>query len=93
MGACHLAIASSSLISAIDAEEGKPHKHAIVIGAGWGGLAAAHALSKAGVKVTVLEAADAVGGLSTASRISGRVTEPGIKGCAKLSQNFTELLN
>lgn len=54
---------------------------AIVIGAGWAGLASAHALSKAGAQVILLEAAEAVGGLSSASRTKkGRVVEPGIKG-------------
>lgn len=56
---------------------------AVVIGAGWAGLAAAHALSKAGAQVTVLEAGDSVGGLSGASRSKkGRAIEPGIKGSA-----------
>ncbi len=38
--------------------------HVIVIGAGWGGLSAAHALSKdSGTKVTVVDASPRVGGL------------------------------
>ena len=53
----------------------------MVVGAGWGGLGAAWALSKAGIAVTVLDAGESVGGLSSAWRTArGRAVEPGIKG-------------
>ena len=72
---CHL----TSLPGKAETSSKKPK--AIVIGAGWAGLASAHALQKAGAEVTLLEAADSVGGLSSAARTKkGRSVEPGIKG-------------
>lgn len=38
-------------------------KRVVVVGAGWAGLGAAHALAKAGHDVTLVDAADSVGGL------------------------------
>eukprot|EP00775_Hariotina_reticulata_P005159 gene5159-5397_t len=50
----------------------------LVLGAGFG---AALALAKAGAQVTLLDAADNPGGLSSAFRSAqGQVVEPGIKG-------------
>ena len=47
-------------------------QHAIVVGAGFGGLAAALVLATRGMKVTVIEAADIPGGKA------GRVTVDGV---------------
>ena len=56
-------------------------KHAVVVGGGWGGFGAAYALLKAGVKVTVLDASETPGGLSSGWRTpGGRSVEAGIKG-------------
>src|SRR5262245_56262699 len=43
-------------------------QHVIVVGAGPAGLTAAYLLSKSGVRVTVLEADEAVGGISRTVR-------------------------
>ena len=59
----------------------------VVIGAGWGGFGAAHALAKAeDVDVLLLDSADNPGGLSAGWRVAGRPVEPGIKGRAPYSQ-------
>lgn len=56
-------------------------KHAVVVGGGWAGFGAALALAKAGAKVTLLDASENPGGLSSAFVSSGgQVVEPGIKG-------------
>ena len=56
-------------------------KHAVVVGGGWAGFGAAYALLKAGVKVTVLDASETPGGLSSGWRTpGGRSVEAGIKG-------------
>ena len=56
-------------------------KHAVVVGGGWGGFGAACALLKAGVKVTILDASETPGGLSSGWRTpGGRSVEAGIKG-------------
>ena len=53
----------------------------VIIGAGWGGFGAAHALAKAqGVDVVLLDSAENSGGLSAGWRVAGRPVEPGIKG-------------
>jgi len=41
-------------------------KRVVVVGAGWGGFGAALALAKAGARVTLLDASDSPGGLSSA---------------------------
>ena len=62
-------------------KENRKKPRAIVIGAGWAGLASAHALQKAGAEVVLVEAGDSIGGLSSAVRTAkGRAVEPGIKG-------------
>ncbi len=45
--------------------------HVVVIGAGIGGLAAAHRLLDRGVRVTVVEASDRVGGKLLPGEIAG----------------------
>ena len=46
-------------------------KHVIILGAGFSGLAAAHELVKKGIKVTVLEARNRIGGRVFSHRIPG----------------------
>ena len=46
----------------------RPGDHVVVVGAGPAGLTAAYVLSKAGVRVTVLEGDDTVGGISRTAR-------------------------
>lgn len=56
-------------------------KTAVVVGGGWAGFGAAHALAKLGFVVTLLDASPSPGGLSTGFRTSqGRSVEAGIKG-------------
>lgn len=54
---------------------------AVVVGGGWAGYAAALALAKAGAEVTLLDASENPGGLSSAfTTPGGQMVEPGIKG-------------
>lgn len=48
----------------------------IVIGAGMSGLAAADALQRDGLRTTVIEASDTVGGLARSVRVAGEPIEP-----------------
>ena len=50
-------------------------KHVVILGAGLAGLAAAYDLVRAGLKVTVLEAAPFSGGLASSLRIEGQSVE------------------
>jgi protoporphyrinogen oxidase len=43
--------------------------HVVILGAGLAGLSAAHALTRAGVKVTVLEKEDHVGGMASSWKV------------------------
>src|SRR5271170_2499817 len=56
---------------------GERTSHVIVVGAGIAGLAAAYRLHKAGLRVTVLEKDDRVGGRMTTDRIDGMVIDRG----------------
>src|ERR1051326_984755 len=60
-------------------EEGEPGQTVAIIGAGFGGLSAAHFLSREGFKVTVFGARDHVGGRvsSLGSFIPNRIVEGG----------------
>jgi protoporphyrinogen oxidase len=49
----------------------RPGDHVVIIGAGPGGLTPAHILAKRGVRVTVVEADDIVGGISRTARYKG----------------------
>ncbi len=49
----------------------------VVVGAGPAGLAAAHRLASAGVDVTVLEAANAIGGRTRSERVGGFTVDTG----------------
>jgi oxygen-dependent protoporphyrinogen oxidase len=55
----------------------RPRPQVIVVGAGIAGLVAAHRLTEAGVAVTVLEAAHAVGGRMSTETIDGFVIDRG----------------
>lgn len=53
----------------------------VVVGGGWAGFGAAYAALQSGADVTVLDAAEQPGGLSSAWRTpGGQAVEPGIKG-------------
>lgn len=64
-----------------DEKERRRRSTAVIVGGGWAGFGAAHALAKAGLSVTLLDAAASPGGLSTGYRTAqGRPVEAGIKG-------------
>ncbi|KAA0107764.1 FAD-dependent oxidoreductase [Mycolicibacterium sp. P1-5] len=56
------ALASASWLPACGGAEEKNRDHVVVVGAGFAGLAAGRKLADAGLKVTVLEARDRIGG-------------------------------
>lgn len=61
--------------------DSKKKLRAVIVGGGWAGFGAAHSLAKAGMEVTLLDAASSPGGLSTGFRTAkGRPVEAGIKG-------------
>ncbi|MFI0938097.1 protoporphyrinogen oxidase [Streptomyces sp. NPDC021020] len=63
--------AAASRGPASDSGEERPPAHVVVVGGGISGLAAAHRLAGAGVRVTVLEAAARLGGKLHADEIAG----------------------
>lgn len=70
-------------VTCVDAglEDHGRKKTAVVVGGGWAGFGAAHALAKDGFDVTLLDASLSPGGLSTGFRTAkGRPVEAGIKG-------------
>ncbi len=54
-----------------------PPRHVAVIGAGPAGLAAAYELSKRGIRVTVYESSDAVGGMAKSIRLWNQIVDLG----------------
>jgi len=70
------------VVCSVHARREPTRKKVVVIGAGWAGFGAAHALVKArGLDVLLLDAADNPGGLSAGWRtLAGRPVEAGIKG-------------
>ncbi|RYY48875.1 MAG: FAD-dependent oxidoreductase [Chitinophagaceae bacterium] len=88
-------IAAGTLLSASQANAFftfKP-KQVIVLGAGFAGLAAANALMKKGVKVTVLEARDRIGGRVFSHKIPGSdlVVELGAEWVGKSHSRIQDL--
>jgi hypothetical protein len=74
--------------------EPRRRRRVVVVGGGWGGFGAALAAAKAGADVTLLDAADSPGGLSSAFvSQGGRVVEPGIKGFWRCYSNIDALLS
>jgi monoamine oxidase len=55
-------LAATAALAACGADGSAPTEHVVVIGAGMAGLAAARTLADAGIRVTVLEARDRIGG-------------------------------
>ncbi|GBF89848.1 amine oxidase [Raphidocelis subcapitata] len=73
--------------------EPRRRRRVVVVGGGWGGFGAALAAAKAGAEVTLLDASDSPGGLSSAFvSQGGRVVEPGIKGFWRCYSNIDALL-
>src|SRR3712207_7858084 len=68
---------SASTYSAGAGTAGKTRPHAVVIGSGFGGLAAAVRLGARGYRVTVLERLDAPGGRARVQRQDGFTFEAG----------------
>lgn len=61
-------------------QQRRRHK-AVVVGGGWAGFGAALALAKSGAEVTLLDASENPGGLSSSfTTPGGQMVEPGIKG-------------
>eukprot|EP00168_Porphyra_purpurea_P000962 TRINITY_DN1115_c0_g1_i9.p1 TRINITY_DN1115_c0_g1~~TRINITY_DN1115_c0_g1_i9.p1 ORF type:complete len:659 (-),score=146.79 TRINITY_DN1115_c0_g1_i9:172-2010(-) len=69
-------------------------KRVVVVGAGWAGLGAAHALVKAGHDVTLVDAADSVGGLVAGWRTAkgNKPVEVGIHGFWRPYENIFSLV-
>lgn len=68
-------------------------KRVIVVGAGLAGLAAAHALSQAGVQVTVIEKQARVGGRVQTERVGGFEIETGAQFITNFYRNTLRLLS
>ena len=67
-------------------------KHVVVIGAGIGGLIAARECAKVGMRVTVLEAADAAGGAIRRAELDGVVVDAGAESFATRGGHVRALL-
>jgi uncharacterized protein with NAD-binding domain and iron-sulfur cluster len=83
--------------SVIEPQASKRRRTVLIIGAGWGGLSAAHALSKArnDLDITIVEASSRVGGLvqDGYKTISGsRIAEAGMHGFWNNYHNIYHLL-
>jgi hypothetical protein len=80
--ASNTTISSSSNAAAAPQQQPQQQpRKAVVVGGGWAGFGAALALAKAGAEVTLLDASENPGGLSSArTTAGGHVVEPGIKG-------------
>ena len=87
---------STTTTTAAAVGDADAERHVVVIGAGWGGLSAAHALSKTkGVRVTVVDAASRPGGLVGDGYVTpgGRRAEAGIHGFWGLYGNIFGLID
>ncbi|MBT2483733.1 MULTISPECIES: protoporphyrinogen oxidase [unclassified Microbacterium] len=67
-------------------------KHVVVIGGGVGGLIAARECAKVGMRVTLLESADAVGGAIRRVELDGVVVDAGAESYATRGGHVRELL-
>ncbi|GAT71605.1 protoporphyrinogen oxidase [Microbacterium sp. HM58-2] len=67
-------------------------KHVVVIGGGIGGLIAARECAKVGMRVTVLEAADALGGAIRRAELDGVVVDAGAESFATRGGHVRALL-
>jgi uncharacterized protein with NAD-binding domain and iron-sulfur cluster len=86
----------SATISAADDKLSLDKQKVTIVGAGWGGLAAAYALSKKDYDVTVVEASPNVGGLvrdGFSSQSQGRPAEAGQHGFWNNYHNIYRLLD
>ncbi|WP_413452588.1 FAD-dependent oxidoreductase [Georgenia phoenicis] len=67
-------------------------RDAVVVGAGMGGLTAAHALAAAGLRTLVLEAGDRVGGLVQHARVGGIDVDAGAESFALRRPEVADLV-
>ena len=72
--------AASTAPATVDKDTSTAGKSVVVIGAGWGGLAAAKSLCEAGCSVTLIDAIDDPTGATPMRTESGKPFEPGTRG-------------
>ena len=72
--------AASTAPATVDKDTSTAGKSVVVIGAGWGGLAAAKSLCEAGCSVTLIDAIDDPTGATPMVTKSGKPFEPGTRG-------------